>query len=290
MEHVIRPLNLEDYPYLEAMETGIQVDYVVRIFGQLLNGRNRLYGLFWENRLVSVCGWTLFGKSYAMIGRIRSDSRYRGKDFATQLTRFVLNEATKNEQIKWIGANTQEKNLPARRILEKIGLNVYAVNYGATAKDISMLENRNPPWQEVSDLARKKGWIEQLYIKTGAVFPSECYYSFPASADLFSDEELNEWSFYENETAARVVITKKDFKKHDFLQAIYPWDDVMEHQGLWETISAAYQRLASEAQGECLIWMDLTKQAANSLPANHPFTLSSPWMLYGMPAKKEFLL
>lgn len=290
MEQVIRPLNLKDYPYLEAMETGIEDDYVVRIFERLVNGQNRLYGLFVEDRLASVCGYTLFANSYAMIGRIRSDVRYRGKDLATRLTKFVLHEAESDERIQWIGANTQENNLPARRVLEKIGLDVYSVSHGAKAKDLSMLEKGNEPWLEIPDLARKKDWVERLYIQTGAVFPYECYYPFPASNDLFTEEELGNWSFYENGAAERIIITKKDFKKHDFLQAIYPWDDIMEHPGFWETISAAYHKLAAEAENECLIWMDLTKDAANSLPADHPFTLSSPWMLYGTPAKKESLL
>lgn len=290
MEQVIRPLKLEDYPYLKAMETGIEDDYVVRIFERLVAGQNHLYGLFIGEHLASVCGYTLFGKSHAMIGRIRSDVRYRGKDLATQLTKYVLNVAKNDETIRWVGANTQEENLPARRVLEKLGLTVYSADYGATAQDLSMLENNNGIWTEIKELSLKKSWVERLYIETGAVFPYECYYPFPATRDLFTDEELAQWGFYENEESTRILITKKDFKKHDFLQAIYPWDDIMEQPGLWETISADYRKLAEEAEGECFVWMDLTKQAAHSLPKNHSFTLSSPWMLYGIPAKKESLL
>lgn len=291
MEQVIRPLNINDYPHMEAMETGIEDDYVKRIFTRLVDeDQHRLYGLFWEGQLVSVCGYTIFAESYAMIGRIRSDVRYRGKDLATQLTGYVLNETYKQKQIKWTGANTQEKNLPARRVLEKLGLREYTMIYGATTKDVSMLEKGEPLWHEINDLASKKEWIDRLYIKTEAVFPYECYYPFPASENLFSEENLAEWSFYENETASRIVITKRDFKKHDFLQAIYPWDDIMAQKGLWETISMAYQSLAAETEGDCLIWMDLTKTAANSLPDNHRFALPSPWILYGVPMKKESLL
>lgn len=290
MEQVIRQLNREDFPCLKAMKTGIEDDYVVRIFERLVTGQNRLYGLFHEGRLASVCGYTLFGNSHAMIGRIRSDVRSRGKNLATQLTHYVLNEAKNDPTVRWVGANTQENNLPARRVLEKLGLDVYSTDYGATAQGLSTLENGSPPWSEIKDLAHKKAWMERLYLKTGAVFPYECYYPFPATPDLFTDEDLLKWKFYENEDATRLLITKKDFKKYSFLQAIYPWDDLMEQPGLWETISADYRKMADKAEEKCFVWMDLTKQAAASLPEKHPFTLPSPWMLYGTSAKKESLL
>lgn len=282
MEKTIRVLSLEDLPYMEAMETGIEDDYVKRIFERLVTtDHNRLFGLFLGDQLVSVCGYSLFAKHYAMLGRIRSDIRYRGKDLATMLTSRVMDEAFKLPSIHWVGANTQEKNLPARRVLEKLGLSPQAVIHGATTKDVSLLANGAPVWNEVTDLHRKNQWVQDLYVKSGAVFPYECYYPFPASAELFAEEELKKWSFFENKDATRVLIVKRDVKKHHYLHAIYPWDDLMEQSGLWETIDSSYRELLQEVEEDAFVWMDLTKEQALSLPENHRFELPSPWVLYG---------
>lgn len=287
MDKVIRHLTIDDLPYLEVMETGIENDYVKRIFERLISGNNQLYGMFWDDQLVSVGGYSIFAKSYAMLGRMRSDLRFRGNDLSTQLMSKVMKEALKLPDIQWVGANTQEENSPARRVLEKIGLTEQTVIHGATTKDVSMFEKGANSWQEVCNLERKKEWIDKLYIKTEAIFPYECYYPFPASANLFPHEKMREWSFYENDAATRVLITKKDFKKHAYLHAIYPWCDLTEQPGLWETISEAYRMLAADTEDETFIWLDLTKEQAHSLPNTHRFSLPSPWVLYGNSKQKS---
>ncbi|MGI2328994.1 GNAT family N-acetyltransferase [Planococcus sp. YIM B11945] len=282
MNQSIRVLTLDDFPFLEAMETGIEDDYVKRIFERLVSTEeNRLYGLFVDGQLASVCGYTIFAERYAMLGRIRSDVRFRGNDLASKLTVFVRDEAFKRPSIHWVGANTQEENGPARRVLEKTGFREFSTLYGATAKDVSMFENGGNTWNKISSLERKKEWISQLYSGPDAVFPYECYYPFPASPELFADEKLMDWSFYENESGTRVLITKKDFKKYTYLQAIYPFDDLMEQSGFWETVSVDYLKLAAETEGETYVWMDLTQEQVLSLPSGHPFKLPSPWVLYG---------
>jgi len=283
MEQTIRRLAMEDLPYLEAMETGIEDDYVKRIFERLVTAEgNRLYGLFIGDQLASVCGYTIFAEHYAMLGRIRSDIRFRGKDLATQLTVYVRDEAFKLPNIQWVGANTQEENTAARRVLEKTGFSEYPPLYGATAKDVSTLESGADPWKRIDDTEQKKAWVDRLYIHTGAVFPFECYYLFPATAELFSDSKLAEWSFYENPDGTRVLITKRDFKKYNYLHAIYPWEDLMEQKGLWETVSADYKKLASQTDDETYVWVDFTKEQVRSLPDRHGFQLPSPWLLYGI--------
>ena len=282
MDKLIRLLTIDDLSYLEAMETGIKDDYVIRIFEKLVTGDNRLYGLFWGDKLVSIGGYTIFEKRYAMIGRMRSDQHYRGNSLSSQLMVQVIEDVFKLPDIQWVGANTQEENLPAQRVLQKLGLIEYSTLQEATTKDVSSLEKGACAWQEVYDLERKKKWINQLYVKTGAIFPYECYYAFPASEELFPEEKLMKWSFYENETATRVLITKSDLKDHYYLHTVYPWNDLMEQEGLWETIAAAYRKLADYVVYEPYIWMDLTKEATQSLPRDHPFVLPSPWILYGI--------
>lgn len=283
MDYTIKPLKMEDFPYLEAMQTGIEDDYVKRIFERLVTTENnRLFGLFLGEQLASVCGYTLFAGSYAMIGRIRSDVRFRGMDLATKLTAHVLNAAFQLPHIQWVGANTQEENVPARRVLEKLGLHEHSPLYGATTQEVPAFDPDVSQWREITDNRLKEEWLERQYIDSGAVFPYECYYLFPASQALFANGIYEEWRFFENPACDRVLILKKDFKKHFYLHAIYPWNDVMEQTGLWETISEHYQEYTNETEEDAFIWMDLSKEQAASLPENHPFNLPSAWVLYGV--------
>lgn len=281
MNKVIRVLTKEDLPSLKAMETGIEDDYVIRVFDRISSGNNKLFGLFAEDQLLSIGGITVFAGQYAMLGRMRSDRRFRGNDLSTTLMSKVLEEAFKIPDIEWVGANTQEENLPAQRVLKKIGMAERHISYGATAEDVAILEQGGNVWQRLDDIGRKKQWLQHLYVESAAVFPYECYYPFPASEEMFEDKQIAKWNFFENKAGNRVLITKRDYKKYHYLQAVYPFDDLMEQPGLWETISIARQELSSELNKETHVWMDLTKQQAASLPGIHPFDLPSPWVLFG---------
>lgn len=283
MEPIIRKLSTEDYPAFDAMDSGIEDDYVKRIFQDIVSAkRHQLYGLFVDDRLMSICGVSVFSGTYAMIGRIRSDIRFRGQAFATRLTAHVIGEAKNWPNVRWIGANTQEENLPARRVLEKLGLKPYKPMIGAIGNEVSLMTTGAPTWSKIKSLESKNKWIEELYVKTEALFPFECYYLFPASKALFSDQKLSEWDFFENNARDRVLILQKDFKHHYYLHTIYPWNDLMEQAGLWETISAEYKKLAEEQGVETDIWLELTKEQAASLPAGHKFDFPSAWILYGL--------
>ncbi|WP_100011568.1 GNAT family N-acetyltransferase [Lentibacillus sediminis] len=278
----IRTLLEKDFPHVEALDTGIDDDYIKRVFPRLITGSNRLYGLFLDNQLVSVAGYTIYATSYAMLGRLRSDRRFKGSGFSTELFAHVLHEAFQVEGIQWVGANTQEHNTPAQRVLEKNNLVPQTMLHGARTKDVSQLMTDAEPWNPVTDLKRKKEWVEEMYVKPGGIFPYQCFYPFPSSWDLFSDENLNSWSFYENAEKSRALIIKTDQKRYLFLHALYPWSDITSQPGLWETVTKEYQKLTVGVDEESFIWMDLTKEEAASLPENHPFELPSPWILYGI--------
>ncbi|WP_223702361.1 GNAT family N-acetyltransferase [Sutcliffiella deserti] len=286
MNKLIRLLSREDSRYFEDMDTGVEDDYVSRIFERLTTGDHRLFGLFVDNRLVSIGGYSLFAKRYAMLGRLRTDRRFRGNNFSTILTEHIMKEAFKVSGVQWVGSNTQEDNLPARKVLEKLGLSLALVSYGAITNDTSALESGSKPWQRIHSPERKKEWIKEVYVKPSLVFPYECYYSFPASDDLFHEQELEKWSFYENEEQSRFLITKHDQKGHHYLHAVYPWNDLFSQKGLWETISHDYKTLKKQTgEDDTYIWMDLTKEAVKSLPSSHKFDLPSPWFLYGVDKK-----
>lgn len=281
MTQQIRRLHANDYHLFAAMDTGIENDYVSRVFHHLIAGDNVLYGLFIGNQLASVGGYTVYAKQYAMLGRLRSDRRYRGNDLATKLMSYVVGEARQQKDIVWIGANTQEDNLPAQRVLEKIGLFPQITLHGAITKDLSALTYDGSLWTPVHDLKRKKDWLAKTFIQSELIFPYECYYPFPASKGLFKAEEVNTWRFYENEEKTRYVITKPDQKKHVYLHMIYPWSDFTEQAGLWETVEKDFKELTESTAEETYIWADLTKEEAKRLPTGHAFELPSPWILHG---------
>lgn len=282
MNKKIRMLNNEDYPYFEAMDTAIEDDYVGRIFHRLTTGNHRMYGLFLNNKMVSMGGYSIFAQRYAMLGRLRSDCRFRGNNFATELISHIMSEAFQVSGIQWVGANTQEENRPARRVVEKLGLALYSVLHGAITNDTSGLESDTTPWNPIYSIERKRFWLREIYVKSAAVFPYECYYSFPASDDLFQEHELQQWSFYENEAQTRILITKYDQKGEHYLHVVYPWDDISSQKGFWETISNDYHKLKNQTEGDTYIWLDVTREQAQSLPMNHQFELPSPWILYGI--------
>ncbi len=278
---MIRLLTKEDYYLFEAMDTGLENDYIKLFFSRLTTANNCLYGLFFEGNLACVGGFTVYANRYAMLGRLRSDRRYRGRSFATEMMAFLRKKALEMSGIKWVGANTEEHNKPARRVLEKIGLTPHDAMYVATSKDISELETGVGTWQPIQSITRKKEWLHKEYVKKTKLFPYECYYPFPASEELFQEEILYKWTFYENAEKTRFVITKHDQKETHYLHVVYPWSDFSSQEGLWETIAHAHRQLTAQTGENTYIWMDLTKEEVQALPPNHPFEFPSLWTLYG---------
>lgn len=281
MEVSIRQLQSNDLHYLEKMHTGIENDYILRVYDRISSGSSRMYGLFIGEHLASIGGYTIFAEQYVMLGRMRSDLRYRGNNLSTQLMNYIMIQISALSSIQWIGANTQQENISARRVMDKLGLTAISTLYSAISSDTSILENDGKLWKKVNDLSKKKAWIKKLYIQTVAVFPYECYYTFPASEKLFTEEKLDQWTFFENPQQDRILITKQDYKREYYLHVVYPWDDLLKQDGLWETISMAQHELSIKVNTTPFIWIDLSPSQVQSLPNNHPFELPSPWLLYG---------
>lgn len=282
MKKDIRKLGPDDEIHIQNMQTNVANDYIPEAFQHLVVPPNVLYGLFVDGELASIAGYTMFANELAMLGRLRSDVRFHGHGFATEIMAYIRDEAFKNPDVHWVGANTQAANKPTHRVLEKIDLTHHMTAYGATALEVATLEAGGNLWQEIDCLKQKRDWIERIYLAKKSYFPYECYYLLPAFPSLFTDDKLNAWTFYENESQTRVIIMKQDEKKHTYVHVIYPWDDLTTQRGLWETISNAQQKLADQCGAEVYIWMDLSVEVVSTLPAGHPFDLPSPWTLYGI--------
>lgn len=278
----IRKLNSNDSLHVQNMQTNIEYDYVLQAFDHLITDSNVLYGLFADGVLASVAGYTTFQEQLAMLGRLRTDIRFHGHGFATELMAFVRDTALQQPNMKWVGANTQADNKPTRRVLEKINFNHHATLYNANTEDITALESNHPYWNKIDCLQRKKEWLKQVYLDKKAYFPYECYYTLPAIQTLFTEDTIEDWIFYENREQTRFITMKIDVKKQTYLHVTYPWDDLMEQNGLWETIRKEQQRFTKKNNTAVAIWMDLSNEAVLTLPNDHPFELPSPWMLYGM--------
>ncbi|MUV36389.1 hypothetical protein JNUCC1_00191 [Lentibacillus sp. JNUCC-1] len=283
MTQYIRTLNEKDYSHIANMQTGINDDYVLRVFPELLERGDTIYGLFADDQLACIGGFSVIAGSYAMLGRLRSDTRFRGYGYATTLMKYITTEAFKNPRINWVGANTEENNLPARRVLEKIGLTPIISLYGATTKEPGLLKGKCDIWTKIDDTNRKQAWLESVFTQPKTVFPYECYYPLPATPHLFEPDTIKDWVFYENAAQTRMVILKPDRKKHQYLHVVYPWSDFSIQEGLWETIESEYKTLKHKtSERETLVWIDLTEYDVSLLPWAHPFTLKSPWILHGI--------
>lgn len=268
------------------MQTGLEEDYMLAVYPSLTDGDNRLFGLFIDEQLVSTAGYTIFANHFIMLGRLRSDVRFRGKNYATEILQYVKELSLQLPEVAFVGANTEKHNLPAQKVLSKIGLPHVATLYAAQTTDLSSLmsDENSTIWTKLTDLGRKQHWLAQTYLSESfskKVFPFEAYYPFPASEKLFSEEQLEKWDFYENEDQTRYVILCEEDKGGHYLHVIYPWDDFTQQKSLWNTVQAYYSITLLE-NPETIIWIDLTETEAELLPSNHPFELPSPWMLHGV--------
>lgn len=265
------------------METGLKEDYMLDVFDRLSTDNNALFGLFEENTLVAVAGYTLFADEFAMLGRLRSDRRYRKNGYGTKITEYILNQAKETPSVKWIGANTELRNKAAQKVLEKVGMPHVITLYAAQTDSLNSLLKGDELWQKVELTEEKRNWIHQTYLNPSfdkKVFPFEAYYPFPARESLFTDEKLTGMTCYTNKDQSRAVFMWEEEKGSKYLHVVYPWSDLTDHPGLFETISKEFEQSKSN-QTASLIWMDLTEEEAATLPSDHPFDLPSPWMLHG---------
>ncbi len=278
-----RQLTPKDFDLYQSMETGLEEDYMLRVFNRISQGDNALFGLFEDETLVAVAGYTVFAQEYVMLGRLRSDRRYRNMGYGTRIIQYVIDQALANPSVEWICANTEQHNTPALTVLKKLNIPPIESLYAAQATDVSRLGSDKQVWSEVKDLAIKKEWINQTYLNPSfeaSIFPFEAYYPFPIGDSLFEDR-LSDWRLFENAERTRYLLMWEEKKGDDLLHVVYPWNDLVEQAGLFETIQSEFDK-AKDKGTASVIWMDLTEEDAASLPDSHPFDLPSPWILHGL--------
>lgn len=276
---VVKKLTLADLNSVKAMKTNIENDYVIDIFERLVTSDNQaVYGLYSDNQLISIAGYTLFPGGYAMLGRLRSDIRVHGKGFATELLRYLIDHLKQDPTIVWIGANTNIKNNSARRVLKKLGFNEFKTLHGLPLiKPEKVLGAKGPIWSEIQDLREKRTVLDLLSQNSLDVYPYECYYPFPFRQALLTDDDLHHTSFYHNPSRDRWLLIKKDFKKELYAQVKYFWNDHFIQPGFFETIAAYIERDKEQPRA----WIDFTPEGYQKIPDLSVFELSDGWVLYG---------
>ncbi|WP_407272859.1 GNAT family N-acetyltransferase [Radiobacillus sp. PE A8.2] len=285
---MIRELVMDDYDVVKKMETNIEDDYIHYIFPDLIQSENEfLYGLYDEQKhLLAIAGYHVFPGGNAMIGRLRSDHRYLSKGNATRLLSHIADVLRQDPTITWLGANTNEGNKAARRVLEKLGLSVMTKLHSFTVKDIDLVGGENGDvWQQVTSVADKRALLQTVQTNAlGNVYPYECYNPLPLKADLFSDQHLESSVFYQNQAQDRFLVIKPDRKGNWYAHVKYFWNDHNEQPGLWETVKHFMQSRATE--DDMHVWIDFSQQGFENIPNLDAYDVSDAWILYGEYTKR----
>ncbi|WP_347862444.1 GNAT family N-acetyltransferase [Salimicrobium sp. PL1-032A] len=113
MDITMKQLTERDKSFFTSMSTGIEDDYIARIFERLVTSESHtLYGMFRGGQLVSTAGYSLFAEgTCAMLGRLRSDINHRGKGYSTELLHHIITELKHRRRVEWIGPTLKRPTL-----------------------------------------------------------------------------------------------------------------------------------------------------------------------------------
>lgn len=274
----IRLLNIKDFQLYNEMQTGVKDDYMLRIFDQLVTSSHQyLYGYFHDQQLVSVAGFTYFPGGNVMLGRLRSDQRFRHQGHSTQLLRYLVDLLTHDRQVTFIGGYTQVTNTPAKNILEKLSFSYVDTYYNFPALSLQpFISEHDVVWDDITHTKEKQRAIESLIKEGVRSFPYDAYYPFPLTKELISDEKLSALKIFQSPESKRYLLIDKDFKGEPLLNIRYFHDDLFTSPGLFKTISSLLKN-----EPERLPWFNLSIEQMNQLTHKECFRTEEGWELYG---------
>lgn len=275
----IRRLRTEDFSTVQEMETGIENDYVVHIFPQSVN-REATFGLFVDGKLAVIAAYTIFGGHYAVLGRLRTDLRYRGRGFATRLLSELCRIVDAAEQIHWVGLATELKNTPVHHIAKKLSMDRLSVYYSCVTghQNVKHLAGSGSgdsrEWALVDSNQEKRVLLNTVTPENNplGIFPYECYYSLPYEETLWHDAYLSRCVFQKKH--ADFVVLMPDEKGAAYLHVKYFGKNIFSESGLWRSILTEAEKTGRE------IWIDLPYP--DGLPAEKAgFFRTTSWVCYG---------
>lgn len=275
----IRKLTAGDFEAFKKMETGIENDYVARIFSKSVN-REETYGLFIEGQLVSIAAYTVFAGRYAVLGRLRTDLRFRGQGLATKLLIELCRMVDSGQEIKWVGLATELSNHPVHRIAEKLGMARLAVFCSCVAENekleklLSEDTGDSRDWVPIYDNQKKRELLKKVTPNENPlrIFPYECYYPLPYEDTLWGEDYLSACTFLKN--GDHFVLLMPDEKGGSYLHVKYFGYDVFSQSGLWRKVITEARKTNRE------VWIDLPY--GGGLPEEKAdFFRSTAWTCYG---------
>ncbi|MFD1020419.1 GNAT family N-acetyltransferase [Thalassobacillus hwangdonensis] len=275
----IKKLIKNDFDAVINMDTGIENDYVIRIFYRLATSDTQgLFGLYEHGQLASIAGYTLFHDTFAMLGRLRTDRNYFSKGYSTQLMNEMCSYLQQFPSIKWIGANTQTHNSSARRVIEKAGMKEVSLHHSLALKRPELLSYaKGDVWNEVTSPDEKLDLLHSIKDNPLHMFPYECYYPLPFDDVLFTLEYLAESAFFLSPDKSRFVILRNDQKGEDYAHVKYFWNDHYKQPGLFDTLLSYWGRHPDLDA----VWIDFTQEAFQRVPNLEAYDVQEPWLLYG---------
>ncbi|MFP7255338.1 hypothetical protein SFC02_13625 [Terribacillus goriensis] len=279
----IRQLTMDDYRAVLDMQTGIEDDYVLRIFPQLIeNPAQTLFGLETEEGIAALAGVYRLPNGNGILGRLRSDIRFHSRGNATALLQHIIAFCEKDPTMNWVGAITRKSNLPAQRVLDKLHIH-------AESSFISLLMEApekfvSPsaaPWELIEGTENKRAAIEQAAVDTKAAFyPFEAYFPIPYASAILEDAYIEKLAVFRDPDSSRVMAIQEDHKGMDIAQIQYLWPDVFQQDGLW----AAVFNYLKQSDKPLVPQLDVSSENASSIPAafSGSFTEDDdPWLIYG---------
>ncbi|MFB1098139.1 GNAT family N-acetyltransferase [Terribacillus sp. JSM ZJ617] len=279
----IRQLTINDYRAVLNMQTGIEDDYVLRIFPQLIeNPAQTLFGLETEEGIAALAGVYRLPNGNGILGRLRSDIRFHSRGNATALLQHIIAFCEKDPTMNWVGAITRKSNLPAQRVLDKLHIH-------AESSFISLLMEApekfvSPsaaPWELIEGTENKRAAIEQAAVDTKAAFyPFEAYFPIPYASAILEDAYIEKLAVFRDPDSSRVMAIQEDHKGMDIAQIQYLWPDVFQQDGLW----AAVFNYLKQSDKPLVPQLDVSSENASSIPAafSGSFTEDDdPWLIYG---------
>lgn len=273
----IRPLTNADFTLYQQMKTGVDNDYMLMVFERLVTPPdNYLYGLFHDEALASVAGYTYFPGGNVMLGRLRSDVRFRQLGYPTQLLHYLVDTIQQDPSVHFIGGYTHISNVAAKKILAKLGMTPIDTYYSFPAIKLQPLIHDQILWDEVTGHDQKRHALQTLIENDVASFPYEAYYPFPLTQNLIPDEKLLAMHVYQSPVTGNYLFADKDYKGEALLNIRYVHDDLFTTPGFFHTIDRLFKN-----EPERLPWFNFSKTQYNNLNHKDCFRLEAGWELHG---------
>ncbi len=274
--NLIRKLTAADRKDVIAMETGIEDDYVIRIFPKLIEQHDML-GYFEGPTLVGIAGMTIYEGEIAVLGRLRTHSNYRGRGIASALMNELKEEAFHSLNLNWACYATEENNIPGNRMARHLQMNLEAIVVSSRISP-GTVEGTLDTQPYRSDYSResKKKYLEEYSVNEDLdFFPHSIYYPLPYVPNL-TDGYLDSIEMFQNHSGSFIIM--KEEKGATYLH-VKVWNERTLHsKELWQIVNAEAEKEARS------IWIDLPTEQAKWLEAHSHQTI---WHLYGK--KKELV-